>query len=74
MWGNMNALYGAASKAGVRAVQPLYLPPSPSLSLAVLFIGAIVGATVETIQFDNDAPHSFGTASRWIVMYPNPTT
>ena len=36
----------------------------------VLFIGGVVGATVETIDVDSDqAPHSFGAVTRWMVMY-----
>lgn len=35
---------------------------------AILFIGGIVGATVETIELDNDAPHNFGAVTRWIVI------
>lgn len=47
-------------------------PPLPYPFVAVLFIGAIVGATVETIELnrDDDVPHNYGAVSRWIVMYP----
>lgn len=47
-------------------------PPSLSLSVPVLFIGAIVGATVETIEInqEDDVPHNYGAVTRWIVMYP----
>ena len=40
--------------------------------LVVLFIGGVVGATVETIELDqeNVAPHNFGAVTRWMVMYP----
>ena len=42
--------------------------------LAVLFIGGVVGATVETIELDNtdQPPHYFGAVTRWMVMYPPP--
>lgn len=41
----------------------------------VLFIGGVVGATVETIRLDDrfgpgEHPHTFGYVTRWIVMYP----
>ena len=39
---------------------------------AVIFIGGIVAATVDTITLDGRAPHSFGAVTRWIVMYPTP--
>lgn len=40
---------------------------------AVLFVGGIVAATVELISLDDDISrpvHSYGTVSRWIIMYP----
>lgn len=38
-----------------------------------MFVGGVVAATVELISLDPaiSAPvHSYGTVSRWIVMYP----
>ena len=42
----------------------------------VLFIGGVVAATVELISLDpaiSVPVHSYGTVSRWIVMYPTQT-
>ena len=39
---------------------------------AVIFIGGIVAATVDTITLDSNVPHNFGAVTRWIVMYPTP--
>jgi len=39
----------------------------------VMFVGGVVAATVELISLDSAISrpvHSYGTVSRWIVMYP----
>ena len=69
MWANMNALYAAASKCFAQGAFCLCLEPV-FLCASVLFIGGIVGATVETIELENDEPHNFGAVTRWMVMYP----
>lgn len=37
----------------------------------VLFIGGVVAATVEIINFGSVPVHEYGTVTRWIVMYPS---
>ena len=57
----------STSKCFVLSLFDLFLPPHN----IVLFVGAVMAATVELISLTDSTPiHSYGAVTRWICMYP----